>query len=169
MFCCRGKKEREKKQKKKKRISNTNIKLQKGHDTQRWRYYFMCMCLFVSVWFCCGGDKYKKNIIQNRRQKTEEKENTCGKHAEHTLSYPVPAGCVVGVSTHWAICAPFRWRVPSKGAPFPIREPLGRHLFTHRNLNVLTHNEALGVKIGEMNRSDVAHLFRWVYPSQSTH
>ena len=79
----------------------------------------------------------------------------CGKHADShpgfgggPVSNPVPPGCVVRVPTHWAICAPFRWRVPSKGAPFPTLEPLGVHLFRHGNLRFLTHNGALGVKMG---------------------
>ena len=79
----------------------------------------------------------------------------CGKHADShpgfgggPVSNPVPPGCVVRVPTHWAICAPFRWRVPSKGAPFPTLEPLGMHLFRHGNLRFPTHNGALGVKMG---------------------
>ena len=79
----------------------------------------------------------------------------CGKHADShpgfgggPVSNPVPPGCVVRVPTHWAICAPFRWRVPSKGAPFPTLEPLGVHLFRHGNLRFPTHNGALGVKMG---------------------
>ena len=79
----------------------------------------------------------------------------CGKHAAShpgfgggPVSNPVPPGCVVRVPTHWAICAPFRWRVPSKGAPFPTLEPIGVHLFRHGNLRFLTHNGALGAKMG---------------------
>ena len=64
------------------------------------------------------------------------------------VSNLVPPGCVVRVPTHWAICAPFRWRVPSKGAPIPTLEPIGVHLFRHGNHRFLTHNRALGVKMG---------------------
>ena len=79
----------------------------------------------------------------------------CGKRADShpgfgggPVSNPVPPGCVVRVPTHWAICAPFRWRVPGKGVPFPTLEPMGVHLFTHGNFRFLTHNGALSAKKG---------------------
>ena len=64
------------------------------------------------------------------------------------VSNPVPPGCDVHMPTHWAIVAPFRWRVPGEGASFPTLEPIGVYLFRHGNLRFLRHNGALGAKMG---------------------
>ena len=90
---------------------------------------------------CGNGDTHSLVLGFFNRRKTQgclfgAEKTPAGSTRTHTLvwgggpvSNPVPPGCVVRVLTHWAICAPFRWRVPSKGAPFPTLEPIGVHFF----------------------------------------